>query len=73
MIQFNEKTMEFEDTSSSSSIGEDIAGAICTILYLIIGTFVFFIYAKEAFGIFWGILYSFFWIYSGPIDYFFFQ
>lgn len=71
MIHFNEKTMEFEDTSSS--IGEDIAGAICTIIYLIIGAFVFFIYAKEAFGIFWGILYSIFWIYAGPIDYFFFQ
>ena len=73
MIQFNDNTMEFEDTSLSSSIGEDIAGVICTIIYLLIGVLVFFIYAKEAFGIFWGILYSIFWIYSGPIDYFFFQ
>lgn len=73
MIQFNEKTMEFEDTSSSSSTGEDVALAIGTIIYYVIGLLVFLIYAKEAFGIFGGILYSFFWIYSGPIEYFFFQ
>ena len=72
MIHFNEKTMEFEETSSSS-IGEDIIGVIGTIVYYMIGILVFFFYAKEAFGILWGILYSFFWIYAGPIDYFFFQ
>lgn len=72
MIKFNERTQEFEEVSTpSGSALNEVLQAIAWTLYMIIGVLIFFLYAKKAFGVFLGIVYSLYWPISAAIDYFF--
>ena len=73
LVKRNEKQKPRTSSSSSSSTkGEEVASVIGGLIMLIISVCVFLFYAKEEFGVLWGILYSIFWYVTIPIHYFFF-
>ena len=60
-----------KEKGSESISRDDIINIILMIIYFTVGVIVFMTYALEEFGWLIGALYSFFWIYCLPIDYFF--
>lgn len=73
LVKSNEKQKPGSSgSSSSSSRGEEVASVIGGLIMLIISVCVFLFYAKEEFGMLWGIPYSIFWYVTIPIHYFFF-
>lgn len=60
-----------KEKGSESITREDIIGLILWAAYITVGVIVFISYALEEFGWLVGALYSFFWIYCLPIEYFF--